>query len=105
MAIAQKHKVEFTVTTTMSLDVEHALSKELDKMSKVALEGATHYAGVLIDSRQKCMLALFAKGGMEAVASFLVRHTIREAVRELSGEYSSGATCKFSPAIIRKVRV
>lgn len=105
MAITQKHKVEFMVTSVLPTDVEQDIAKDLIKLAKSVSNGETHRNGVLIDQRQKRMLSLFVEGGMEAVSSFLVRTAIRESIREIRDEYSAGECFKLSPASVRKVGV
>lgn len=102
MAITQKHRVEFTITSIMHTDVEQAIAKDLIKLAEAVSAGETHYGSLPIGPRQKHMVSLFVEGGMEAVASFLVRYSLRESIRELSDEFSTAGTFKFSPASVRK---
>lgn len=103
MAITQKHKVEFLVTSVLPTEVEQAYAQDLVKLAKAVMAGETHYKGHPIGHRQKYMLQLFVTEGMEGVSAFLIRQALREAIKELREEYTDGDCFKFSPASVRKV--
>lgn len=103
MAITQKHKVEFLVTSVLPTDLEEDLVKDFIGIAKAIMAGETHYMGQPIDNRQKYMLQLFVTEGMEGVSTFLIRQAMREAIKGMREEYSDDDCFKFSPASVRKV--
>lgn len=97
MAMTKKFKVSFDVTAVMPSDVEASLFEDVKKLCHKAQDGEK------LDGRQKEALVQFLTYGMEGLMSFIVKTSMREAIKEMRSEYADGSCFKFSPATVREV--
>lgn len=97
MAMTKKFKVSFDVTAIMPSDVEEKLFDDIKNLCHMAQEGEE------LTGKQKECLVQFLTYGMEGLMAFIVKTSIREAVKDMRTEYADGDCFKFSPATVREV--
>lgn len=98
MAMTKKFKVSFDVTAVMPSDIQAQIEADMLKLCKQVGSGE-----VKPDGRQKEMIVQFLTHGMEGVMSFVVRTSMRDAIKEMHSEYADADCFKLSPATVREV--
>lgn len=98
MAMTKKFKVSFDVTAVMPSDIQAQIEAGMIKLCKQVGSGE-----VKPDGRQQEMIVQFLTYGMEGVMSFVVRNSMREAIKDMREEYADADCFKFSPATVREV--
>lgn len=98
MAMTKKFKVSFDVTAVMPSDIQAQIEADMIKLCKQVGSGE-----VKPDGRQQEMIVQFLTHGVEGVMSFVVRNSMREAIKEMREDYADGDCFKFSPEIVREV--
>lgn len=98
MAMTKKFKVSFDVTAVMPSDVQESIEADMIDLCKKVGSGE-----ITPDGRQKELIVQFLTNGMEGTMSFVVRNSMREAIKEMHREYSDADCFKFSPATVREV--
>jgi len=103
MAITQRHRVTFTVTSKMDSETQGELEDGILKLAKAIAKGETTFNGYKIGHKQRHMVYLLLTGGMEAVADFIIKNALRESIRNFKDAYSDSEALKVSPAMVSKV--
>lgn len=98
MAMTKKFKVSFDVTAKMSSDVQAILEKDMLHLCEQVGSGA-----IVPNGKQNEMIVQFLMYGMEGLMTFIVRTSLREAIKDMHEEYSDKDSFKLSPATVREV--
>lgn len=98
MAMTKKFKVSFDVTAKMSSDVQAILEKDMLHLCEQVGSGA-----IVPNGKQNEMIVQFLMYGMEGLMTFIVRTSLREAIKDMHEEYLDKDSFKLSPATVREV--
>lgn len=99
MAMTKKFKVSIDVTAVISSEYEENMNSFVMSLAKKAAAG-----GELNDFHKEVLVQALTYGP-EGVASFLIKHGLREMVKDAHNELceSEQSLIRFSPATVREV--
>lgn len=98
MAITKQVKVTFNVTAVMDSETEALLAKQF-----VALCGQIK-EGKVKDHKSLHLATVFVEQGMDGVAAYLIKHGLRNGIKDMHKVFADAEQFRFSPARVEVIK-